>query len=125
MSNPTGIDAILTAGNRKEKGYDWSDAIEIYYVGLDSVPAHDFSVLGELYERLGYAFCRAAMQADDVDEFRNRLNKAIMNYDKGLQAYDKMCGFDTIAHGKRLRCEAAKAYIWHWLAIDSSERKDC
>ena len=116
-------DPILSQANEKEKEHDWLGAAETYSKGLDSTSARNLWSLGELYERLGYAFRRAAMQADDVDEFRDRMNKATSNYDKARETYDRISADETTAKAKSLRCDAAKAYVQSWLASDNSEKK--
>jgi tetratricopeptide (TPR) repeat protein len=63
------------------------------------------------------------MQADDVDEFRNRMNNATSNYDKARETYDRISDDETTAKAKSLRCDAAKAYVKSWLASDNSEKK--
>ena len=123
MPNTFSVDEVLTQANKKEKEYDWLGAVETYAKGFDSISAQNFSSLGELYERLGHAFRRAAMQADDVAEFKHRMNKATVNYDKAREAYDRSSDDETAARAKGLRCDAAKAYIAHWLAPDSAEKK--
>ncbi len=121
MSNTSGVDAILTQANTKEKEYDWLGAAETYAKGLDSMPAQNFS--GELHERWGYAFRKAAMQAEDVNEFKNRMNKAAAHYGKALEAYERISDSRMTTDAKRLRCDASKAYVEHWLALDSFEKK--
>jgi hypothetical protein len=123
MPNTCDVDAILDQANKKEKEYDWLGAAETYAKGFDSVSAQDFSSLGELYERLGYAFRRAAMQADDANEFKDRMTKAISSYDKAREVYDKIGKNDTATRARILRCDATKAYVEHWLVFDSSEKK--
>ena len=122
MSKTSSVDAILTQASMKEKEHDWLGAAETYAKGLDSISAQDFSSLGDLHERLGYAFRKAAMQVEDVNEFKNRMNKAAAHYGKALEAYERISDSET-AKAKGLRCSAAKAYVEHWLAADSSEKK--
>ena len=123
MHNTSNIDEVISQAKKKEKEYDWLGAAETYKKGLDSIPPHDFLRSGELQERLGYAFRRAAMQADEVDEFRNRMRKAAASYEKAREAYNSIGQDAPTARAKVLRSEAAKAYVDHWLAIDSSEKK--
>ena len=122
MSNTSSVDAILTEANIKEKEYNWLGAAETYAKGLDSISAQNFSSSGDLHERLGYAFRKAAMQAEDVNEFKNSMNKAAVHYGKALEAYERISDSET-ANAKGLRCDAAKAYVEHWLASDSFEKK--
>ncbi len=123
MQNTSNIDEVISQANKREKEYDWLGAAETYKKGLDSIPPQDFLRLGELQERLGYAFRRAAMQADEVDEFRDRMRKAAASYEKAREAYNSISQDAPTARAKVLRSEAAKAYVDHWLAIDSSEKK--
>ena len=122
MSNTSNVDAILTKANTEEKEYNWLGAAETYAKGLDSISAQDFSGLGDLHERLGYAFRKAAMQTEDVNEFKNRMSKSAAHYGKALEAYGRINDSEA-ASAKGLRCDAAKAYVAHWLASDSSEKK--
>jgi tetratricopeptide (TPR) repeat protein len=122
MSNTSNTDAILTQAAKKEKEYDWLGAAETYAKGLDAIPVPDFSGSGDLHERLGYAFRKAAMQAEDVNEFKNRMNKAADHYRKAFEAFERVNDSEA-ADAKGLRCDAAKAYVEHWLASDSSEKK--
>ncbi len=122
MSNTSSADAILTQAKIKEKEYDWLGAAENYAKVLDSISAQNFSSSGDLHERLGYAFRKAAMQAENVNEFTNRMNKAAAHYGKALEAYERINGSEK-ANAKGLRCNATNAYIEHWLASDSSEKK--
>lgn len=123
MRNTFSIDEVFGQANRREKEYDWLGAVETYKKGLDSIPPQDFLRLGELQERLGYAFRRAAMQADEVNEFRDRMKKAAASYDKAREAYDSISQDAPAVRAKVLRSEAARAYIDHWLAIESPEKK--
>ena len=123
MANTSSVEAILAQASKKEKESDWLGAAVDYAKGSDSIAAQNFLGLGELSERAGYAFRRAAMQADDVNEFKDRMNKATVSYGRAREAYRKISENDTTAKAKGLRCEAAKAYIAHWLAPDSSEKK--
>ena len=122
MSNTSSIDAMLTQATEKEREYNWLGAAETYAKALDLMPAQDFLGLGDLHERLGYAFRKAAMQAEDVNAFKSRMDKAIAYYDKAHEAYAQIVNSET-ANAKVLRCNAANAYAEHWLASDSSEKK--
>jgi len=123
MQDTSSIDEVFSQASRKEKEHDWLGAVEIYRKGLGSISTQDFLKLGELQERLGYAFRRAAMQADEVNEFNDRMKEAAASYDKAREAYNSISQDAPTLQAKVLRCEAAIAYVDHWLAIDSSEKK--
>lgn len=121
MSDVSAVDAVLSRANGQERDYDWLGAVETYRHGLSLVSEGDFSTLGDVYERLGYAFHRAAMQAEDVDVFRDRMREAVVNYEKARESYEKLSGGST---GPRmLRCDAMAAYVGHWLVPEVSEKK--
>jgi len=121
MSESLGFEGILGQAMEKEKEYDWLAAAESYEKALGLVPEQDSSRIGEIYERLGYAFFRAAMQAENVDEFRERMRQAVANYEKAKQLYG-IVG----EQGKKprmIRCDAMIAYLGYWLASEAPEKK--
>lgn len=105
MPNVSNVDEVFSQANKREKEYDWLGAVETYKKELDSIPPQDLLRLGELQERLGYAFRRAAMQADEVDEFRDRMKKAAASYDKAREAYTSISQDPPTAQAKVLRSE--------------------
>jgi hypothetical protein len=80
----------------------------------------DFSRKAEIYERLGYAFYRAAFQAESNDEFRQRMSKAIADYEKAKELYQRLNEPKT---GRVLRCDAMNEYVGYWLAEGAPEKK--
>jgi hypothetical protein len=121
MSNASGAEAVLIQAEKQEKEYDWLGAAESYENCLTSVSQEDASRLGNTHERLGYALSRAAVQADNADEFMERMHKAGLSYEKAREAYLKSSG--KVRDPKAVRCGAMKAYIDHWLATEASEKK--
>ena len=67
------MEEILHQAERLEMDYNWLRAAELYGEALKLLSANDFSRMGQIYERLGTAFYRAAMQAERQEEFRQRL----------------------------------------------------
>lgn len=121
MPNLPDVEAILGKASGQEKEYDWRGAIETHKRARDLVPEKEIYRRAEAHERLGYAFHRAAMQAEDVNQFRDRMREATENYEKAGEYYSKL---DVGRTGpKILRCNAMKAYIDHWLATEVSEKK--
>jgi tetratricopeptide (TPR) repeat protein len=121
MSDTSSVNTIRKQAEGKEREYDWLGAAETYENGLGMVSKQDSSTLGEIYERLGYAFRRAAMQAENVDEFRERMRKAAMNYGKARESYEKLSDEGKVP--RIFRCDAMKAYIGYWLAPEASEKR--
>jgi len=117
------MEEILNQAERLEKEYDWFGAVESYEKALNLLSEDDFSRKGDTHERLGYAFYRAAFQAESNDEFRQRLRQAIADYEKAKESYQQLN--DPAKTGKVFRCDAMNAYIGYWLAAEASEKKGC
>ena len=121
MSELSDVDVFLNQATAKEKEYDWLGAVEYYRNGLSIVSEKDSLTLGEVNERLGYAFQRAAMSAEDVNQFRDRMLKSADNYGKAREYYAKF-GVGR-ARPRIIRCDAMIALVDHWLATEVSEKK--
>jgi hypothetical protein len=115
------VEEIQGQAERLEREYEWLSAAESYEKALNLLPEDDLSGKAETYERLGYAFYRAAFQAESNDEFRQRLRQAMLTYEKTGELYQKLN--DPKKTGIVLRCHAMNAYIGHWLASEASEKK--
>jgi tetratricopeptide (TPR) repeat protein len=115
------MEEILHQAERLEKEYDWLGAADSYEKVLKLLPEDDFSRKAETQERLGYAFYRAAFQAESSDEFRQRLNQAINSYEKANELRQKLSELTKTA--RILRCSAIIALIGYWLTSDVPEKK--
>ncbi|HVO36813.1 MAG TPA: hypothetical protein VMT01_01420 [Candidatus Acidoferrum sp.] len=115
------MEEILHQAAQSEKEYDWSGAAGSYEKALTLLPRDDFSKMGEIHERLGYAFYRFAFQAESKDEFRQRLRQAVANYEKASELYQKLN--EPKKTGIALRCDAMNAFMGYWLASDVPEKK--
>jgi hypothetical protein len=82
MSDALSVEPILGQAGKKEKEHDWWGAVESYKEALALVSEKDSTKMGEISERLGYAFYRAAFQGESTDEFRESTRQAIVNYEK-------------------------------------------
>ena len=69
-------------------------------------------------ERAGYAFYRAALQAEKREDFDHRIRAAI-------EAYEKASGFYTerASRPRELRSRAMVSFLKLWLTPDPSERR--
>jgi hypothetical protein len=114
------VEEILHQAEQSEKEYDWPGAAEWYEKGLKLLPEDDFSARGETWERLGYAFYRAAFQAESNDEFRQKLRQAIVDYEMAKEHYQKQ---NEPKKGMVFRCDAMNAYMGYWLASEAPEKK--
>lgn len=117
------IGIILNEAQTKEGKYDWRGAIDCYKKAESVVSSESFFELANVFEKLGYAHYRLAMQSGSNDEFRARSSRAIENYEKASRCYFKS---DEPAQKPRmLRCKAMIAYINYWLASGAANKKAC
>jgi hypothetical protein len=115
------LEEILHQAERLEKEHEWLRAAESYEKALKLLSEDDFSRKSETRERLSYAFYRAAFQAENNDEFGQRLKQAIVSYEKARELNQKTS--DATKTRRTFRCDAMIAYIGYWLALEASEKK--
>jgi hypothetical protein len=120
-SEALSVEDILHQAEHLEKEYEWLRAADSYERTLGLLPQDDFSGKGETFERLGYAFHRAAFQAETNEEFRQRLRQAVAAYEKAKEHYQKL--IEPKKKGIVFRCDAMNAYIGYWLAHEASEKR--
>ena len=114
------MEEILKQAESLEKGYEWLGAAESYEKALKLLPEDDFSRMGQTCERLGYAFYRAAMQAESKEEFTERMQRAIGAYEKAHEFFERMTDKKFAI---MFRCEALIKYLSYWLAPSPSEKR--
>ena len=70
MSRSQSIQRLLTQAKEKEKKHDWLGAAELHEEASDRVRRQeDFLKAGDIQERIGYCFYRAAFQAERHEDF--------------------------------------------------------
>jgi tetratricopeptide (TPR) repeat protein len=121
MSDASSLETIMNSAEKKEKEYDWSGAVESYKKALGSLSEQDSRRTSEIHERLGYALCRTAFQAEKNDEFRERLHQSVVSYGQAKELCQKLGEPTKMA--RALRCDAMIAYTGYWLASEVPEKK--
>jgi len=121
MSRRESVKEIFGKAGALEKEYDWLKAAEFYGQALGLVGKRDFLKKGEVQERIGYCFHRAAFQAESQEEFRERMQRAVEAYEKANGFYEKLA--DEQKSARMFRCNAVAKYLGYWLASDSSEKR--
>jgi len=121
MSEGLDVEQILGKAAENEKQYEWLGAAEFYGKALSLMPGASPLKLGQVQERLSYAFYRAAMQAESVTEFRDRMSQSVAHYEEAKESYEKMS--EPGKTSRVLRCDATIAYIGYWLASEVPEKK--
>jgi len=121
MSEPSSAEVFLSQAEGKEREYDWLGAAEFYRKALNLVPETDSLKIGQIQERIGYALHRTAMQAENADQFRNRMRDAIAYYEKAKESYGELS--DSGKAARMLRCDAMNVHLGYWLALEPAEKK--
>jgi len=114
VSDASSVDAFLSQAEEREKAYDWVGAAEFYQKALNQGPEADFLKLGQVQERIGYAFYRASMQVESREEFEERTRQAISAYRKAQGFYESLTDEEE-KNGKTLRCGSCHSYLESWL----------
>jgi tetratricopeptide (TPR) repeat protein len=115
------VEDILRQAERLEKEYDWLGAAELYEKALNLLGEDDFSRKGEIHECWGYAFYRAAFQAENHDEFKGKMRQAVAAYERAKGCHERLN--EPVKTPRILRSDAMIAFIGYWLATEADEKK--
>jgi len=120
MSLRENVEEVSGKAGELEKEYNWVMAADLYKQALRALGKKDFWKAGEIGERIGYCFYRAAFQADTREEFRRRMGLSVEAYEEAAGLYERLK--DSKKHARVDRCRAIAAYNKSWL-VEGSERK--
>jgi hypothetical protein len=115
------LESLLSRAREQEKQYDWLGASVSYSSAVGAIPKDDFLRIGQTQEQGANALFRAAMQAENTDEFKDGLSKSAREYEKAKLSYAE-------ANSSRLaarinRCEAMLAHLGFWQTSDVAAKK--
>ena len=111
---------ILDDARHEEERYEWLKAADVYRKALTSISETDFLSKGEICESLAHAMYKAAFQAENSNEFKERMQQVVEEYGKTKQFYAMGAESKT---PQAFRCDAMIALAGHWIASEASERK--
>ena len=119
VSKSRDYEFLVNEGRKQERKYDWVAAVVPYGRALTAtLKLNDFSKGAKIYERIGFCYHRAAMQAKNLREFKNRTLQAINAYSKSAELFKKVEKLAKICH-----CKAIVAYVGSWVKPDFDSRK--
>ncbi len=122
LSDYPSIERILAQAKERETVYDWLGAAESLKEAFGILSEKDLSMMGIVYEQLGYTFYRSSMQGRNNDEFAESLHRAVENYEKAREYFGRVkepAGNDA----RVLRCNAMIAFLGYWLAPKPPDKK--
>ena len=115
------MEALLAHAEEKEKEFDWMGAVPFYEKTLSlALKQKNFLKTGEVQDKMGFCFRRAATQAETAEEFENRARSACEAYGKAAEL------FANLGEAKRAEinhCKAMALYVNSWLSADLYEKK--
>jgi len=121
MSGSSDVEVFLSQAEEKEGKYDWLGASEFYRKALNLVSETDSLKMGEVQERIGYCFYRAAFQAETRENFKSRIESAVGAYEKAAELFDNVEGLEKLA--KTSHSKAIVLYVNSRLAADLPAKK--
>jgi exonuclease VII small subunit len=121
MSDALSVEEILNEAREEETRYEWLRAADYYQEALNVVADSDFLRKGEICESMAHAVYKATFQADDSNEFRERMAQAIVRYEEARRIYAES---NEVRKAPRIpRCEAMIAFAEYWVVTGPSEKK--
>jgi hypothetical protein len=120
MDEDRDISYFLKEAEIRATHYDWLGAAEAYRKTLELVPNNDSLTMCSACEQRGYALFRAALQAENRDEFLDRIRLAQTDYESAKENYEPG---ELYGSGRYLRVESMISLMEFWLAVDPAARR--
>lgn len=122
MSQSQALQHFLARAKEKEKRYDWLTAVEFHKKALSqALKQQDFLKAGDIKERVGCCFHRAAFQAETNTDFKKRMELAGNAYYDAVELFEKVEKKERQA--KINHCKAMATYVDSWLVTDLPIKK--
>ncbi len=115
------LDTFLVHAREQEKEYCWLDAYNSYRRALEILHESESFRRGQIQEACAYALFRAAMQAENIGEFKDGLSEVERQYKEARQSYSK--ADPRISSPRVVRCDAMMAYIGFWQTAEIATKK--
>ncbi|HEX9907501.1 MAG TPA: hypothetical protein VGB78_03420, partial [Thermoplasmata archaeon] len=115
------LESFLSRAKEQEKAYCWLSAADFYKSSLELVPKDNFLRKGQMQEERAYALFRAAMQAENIEEFKERLSETVRQYAAAKKSYSE-AGSDSSSQ-RASRCDAMMAYLGFWQTSEVATKK--
>ncbi len=118
--NSTSLD-FLSLADKQEKDYNWLASAQTYSEFLRGSSEEESHKRGIIHEQCGYAFYRAATQANGQGEFSSRMTRATAEFRNAIRLFRKENSPEERA--RELRCKAMVSHLRYWLTSDVGEKK--
>ena len=124
MPESQNLEYLLGQAKEQEKEYEWLGAVDFYQKALTSaLDSKDFFKAGEISERIGFCYRRAAYQAENSENFKTQIHLAAELYSKAAELFENSEVTNKVKLAKINHCKASRFYANSELATDPSEKK--
>jgi len=79
------LESLLDKAKKLEKKYEWLQAAKYYRKAADLVAEKEVMTAADLHEKMGFCYYRAALQAQQPEQNRKRMNLAIKAYEASVR----------------------------------------
>jgi len=115
------LNSLLNRAKEQEKAYCWLGAADVYRGALELLPKDNSARRGQIQEERAYALFRTTMQAENIEEFKERLSETAAQYEEAKKSYSEA---SSHASSPRVgRCDAMIAYLCFWQATEVTAKK--
>ncbi len=119
VSDLTSKESLLAEAGERSKKYDWMGAVDCYVAAIEKLGPDTRAIeCGRLTELLARSFFKAAFQAGEREEFKNRMARAEDSYARALVLYQNAGTGALLA-----RCRARRLFSSFWITDDNLERR--
>ena len=115
------LESFLIRAKEQEQAYNWLDAAAFYKSALELLSEDSFLRKGQMQEKRAYALFRAAMQAENIEEFKESLINTETEYKKAKRSYSKANPVESSPRAGR--CDAMMAYLGFWQTSEVAIKK--
>jgi hypothetical protein len=116
------LESLLDRAKELEKKYEWLRATEFYHKAVtQTIETKDFFETAKLQEKVGYCYFRAALQAQQPEQNKKRMQQSIKAYDSSVDSIKKNSSYGhkaKIAHN-----QGWSLFLKSWLETDLLQKK--
>lgn len=120
MYSDRDLEVLGTKAKKQEEKCDWINAINFYRRRL--LLMNDLQQAGEVLDKIGFCYRRAAMQCQTRREFKTSMRLAMKAYKEAKECYQKAKSCKRL--GKINHFEAMASYVNHWLVKEASKKRE-
>lgn len=120
MSKHHPWESIIDQAREAKGKFSWLEAAQLYEQALLAVGEKDLLAKGEIGEKVGYCFHRAAFQADTNEEFQRRMGSSVEAYETAATLFE---GREGSKMQVKTSCAHARALYSKSWSVEWSTRK--